>query len=185
VCGMFFVRGQMRCGVGAVRTKTKVKTSSKRKLSEVLKKQVAARQKWTCSMCSIILPSAYEIDHTIPLWQDGADDPNNMTALCATCHGQKSQSESLLRATLTKEARVARRVQYEATIHREEEEKRAHVTHVSGTVKCLECMSRYYPVFTHICPIVSARVDARIGRRQTPQAKTKDISDLFSQFYFT
>ena len=59
-------------------------------MSEVVKKQIAASQKWTCWNCADMLRSSFEIDHTIPLWKDGFDEIENMRALCSNCHSQKA-----------------------------------------------------------------------------------------------
>ena len=160
------------------------KTKTLRKTSEAVKKIVAARQKWTCHVCAELLNSAYQIDHVQPLWQGGADDRENMMALCASCHAQKTQAEHVLRAEETRARRLEFRENYEAEIQREEEGKREQLTNVSGTVQCLDCKSRYYPVFAHKCRKVAARVEARIGRPKHINAKPK-VSTLFSQYYYS
>ena len=68
-----------------------------RTLSEPEKKIVAARQQWKCSTCQAILPAAYQVDHTIPLCDGGADNIKNCTAMCANCHAAKTQLESIAR----------------------------------------------------------------------------------------
>jgi len=158
------------------------KTKTLRKTSEAVKKIVAARQNWTCHVCREILKSAYEIDHVQPLWQGGADDRENMMALCASCHAQKTQAEHILRAEETRSRRVELRENYEAAIQREEEGKREQLKHASGTVLCMDCQSQYYPVFAHKCRQVAARVEARIGRPTHINAPA--VSNLFSEFYF-
>ena len=72
--------------------------SLKRSLSESEKKQVAARQGWTCSSCKTLLPAAYQVDHTIPLCDGGPDTIANCTAMCANCHAAKTQNEAIARA---------------------------------------------------------------------------------------
>ena len=69
-----------------------------RKLSEPQKKVVAARQLWKCSTCQIILPSTYQVDHTVPLWEGGEDTIENCTAMCPGCHAQKTQQEAIRRS---------------------------------------------------------------------------------------
>ena len=70
---------------------------TKRLLSESVKKIVAARQKWRCSACDCLLPSTYQVDHTIPLCDGGPDDMDNTTAMCPNCHALKTQREHVAR----------------------------------------------------------------------------------------
>lgn len=73
----------------------------RRALSEPEKKIVAARQKWRCSVCSIVLPSTYQVDHTVPLCDGGPDTVDNCTAMCPNCHAQKTQKEAVQRSAAT------------------------------------------------------------------------------------
>lgn len=68
-----------------------------RSLSEPEKKIVAARQGWRCSACNNLLPSAYQVDHTIALWAGGKDAISNCTAMCGNCHNEKTQLETIER----------------------------------------------------------------------------------------
>lgn len=68
-----------------------------RSLSEPEKKIVAARQGWRCSACNNLLPSAYQVDHTIALWAGGEDHISNCTAMCGNCHNEKTQLETIER----------------------------------------------------------------------------------------
>ena len=65
----------------------------RRRVTERVKKQVAADQEWKCSSCSCLLSSAYQIDHIVPLWKTGSNERENLTALCANCHALKTQRE--------------------------------------------------------------------------------------------
>lgn len=70
----------------------------KRTFTEGQKKIVAARQEWRCSSCDNMLPPSFEIDHTIPLCDGGADDyEHNATAMCGNCHSNKTQRERVAR----------------------------------------------------------------------------------------
>jgi len=64
-----------------------------RKLSESIKKQVAYKQSYKCAVCLILLPPSYQIDHIIPHSISGDDTIDNLTALCPTCHANKTQKE--------------------------------------------------------------------------------------------
>jgi len=58
---------------------------------------IAARQDWRCSGCSVLLPSAFQVDHTIALADGGPDSAANATAMCASCHATKTQHEHIER----------------------------------------------------------------------------------------
>ena len=70
---------------------------TKRLLSESVKKMVAARQQWRCSACRELLPSTYQVDHTVALCDGGPDDMDNTTAMCPNCHALKTQREHVAR----------------------------------------------------------------------------------------
>lgn len=59
------------------------------------KRVVGARQGWRCSACGVLLSSAYEVDHTVPLFEGGEDTLDNTTAMCPNCHALKSQRERM------------------------------------------------------------------------------------------
>lgn len=40
---------------------------------------------------------ATELDHIVPLWQAGTDDPSNLQGLCGDCHRTKTAREAGLR----------------------------------------------------------------------------------------
>ena len=65
----------------------------RRRVTERVKKQVAADQGWKCSHCDTVLSSAYQVDHVTALWRGGTNDRCNLTALCANCHALKTQNE--------------------------------------------------------------------------------------------
>jgi hypothetical protein len=45
-----------------------------RKVSDSLKKYVAANQKWKCNMCNNLLEATYEVDHINPLYKGGSNE---------------------------------------------------------------------------------------------------------------
>jgi 5-methylcytosine-specific restriction endonuclease McrA len=65
----------------------------RRRVTERVKKQVAADQEWKCSACHSVLTSAYQVDHITPLWRGGSNERDNLTALCPNCHAIKTQAE--------------------------------------------------------------------------------------------
>jgi len=71
------------------------KTASKRSVSETKKKFVAARQGWNCSACGKQLTATFEIDHIKRLEYGGDNHIDNLTAMCKSCHGDKTMMENL------------------------------------------------------------------------------------------
>ena len=68
-----------------------------RRLTESAKRIVAHRQDWKCSECRILLPAAFQVDHTTPLCDGGDDHIDNCSAMCANCHAKKTQLENMRR----------------------------------------------------------------------------------------
>lgn len=58
---------------------------------------VAARQDWKCPgihcLGNVSLPSTWEVDHVVPLFQGGSNEVTNLQVLCPLCHRIKSQQE--------------------------------------------------------------------------------------------
>ena len=70
--------------------------NSKKRLyiTPLVKKRVAAKQKWVCKVCKNLLDETFEIDHIRPLWKGGqGTDEKNLQALCKRCHVMKSAME--------------------------------------------------------------------------------------------
>ena len=80
---------------GAMRESLMVPSARKRPfLSPIMKKQVAAAQKWRCAACKKLLDGAYEIDHIVPLYKGGSNDRHNLQALHRACHMAKSAMDT-------------------------------------------------------------------------------------------
>jgi hypothetical protein len=75
---------------------------SARTVTDPEKKMVAARQGWRCSNCEELLPSAFQVDHTVPLCDGGEDTILNATAMCPNCHAAKTQREHIDRKRRSK-----------------------------------------------------------------------------------
>ena len=67
----------------------------KRNVTNLMKKTVAANQKWSCAHCNEMLDSSYEVDHKLALFNGGTNDMDNLVALCRNCHGKKTMNERL------------------------------------------------------------------------------------------
>ena len=63
-------------------------------ISISVQKEIAARQKYKCSICYQLLPSCYQIDHHLPwaLFKDNT--PENLRAVCPNCHAEKTKSDN-------------------------------------------------------------------------------------------
>ena len=65
-------------------------------ISPLIKKRVAAKQKWRCASCSKLLDETFEIDHRTPLFRGGhPTHESNLQALCKRCHMFKSALEQV------------------------------------------------------------------------------------------
>jgi 5-methylcytosine-specific restriction endonuclease McrA len=63
--------------------------------TEAVKRRVAARQGYKCAICKMQLPAAWHADHKIPLHENGENSIENCQILCANCHADKTQLESI------------------------------------------------------------------------------------------
>src|SRR3990167_3361612 len=65
----------------------------KRTLKEADKKIIAYGQSWKCGICDAMLPPSFQVDHIIPFSISSDDSEENLMALCANCHANKTQKE--------------------------------------------------------------------------------------------
>jgi|Laugrespbdmm15dd_1035085.scaffolds.fasta_scaffold50554_2 hypothetical protein len=80
---------------GSYSSSATASTKEKRNVTGLMKKTVAAEQKWKCGACGDLLDEAYEVDHIVPLWANGSNDRDNLVALHAGCHAKKTMKERL------------------------------------------------------------------------------------------
>ena len=66
-------------------------------ITPLVKKRVAANQKWRCASCKRLLDETYELDHVKPLFRGGTNLESNLQALCKRCHAMKSALEQSTR----------------------------------------------------------------------------------------
>ena len=62
-------------------------------ITPLVKKRVAANQKWRCASCKRLLDETFELDHIKPLFRGGTNVERNLQALCKKCHLMKSALE--------------------------------------------------------------------------------------------
>ena len=70
-------------------------TKEKRNVSQLMKKKVAASQKWLCAYCGELLDETYEVDHQVALFQGGDNSFENLKAVHPQCHRKKTVEERL------------------------------------------------------------------------------------------
>lgn len=70
----------------------------RRALTPYQRASVAAAQEWRCSACDVLFKALWHVDHVLPLADGGADTLDNMQALCADCHMDKTADENMRRA---------------------------------------------------------------------------------------
>lgn len=68
----------------------------RRRVTCRMKKEAAARAKWRCECCAMIVNANYEIDHVIPLYRGGDNRVQNLQCLCPDCHRSKTASDRAL-----------------------------------------------------------------------------------------
>ena len=138
----------------------------KRTFQESHKRIVASKQAWQCASCNIMLPSAFQVDHVIPLWKGGIDCISNAVAICANCHAQKTQQESIERTLLKRTKAIKEQEQFESVI-RDEENKKVTISDLNaGKQRCDVCNLVFYKVFKHInCPVIQRHIKERIELR--------------------
>jgi len=164
----------------------RVTMKQKRSFRDGHKRIVAARQEWKCASCSIVLPSAFQVDHIIPLWRDGEDSIDNAQALCPTCHAQKTQREEIARHEEKRkhvvESAKQAQLDFEKSVYVEEYGKQKLDNHKNGKYTCSECALSFYTIFKHdTCHMVEKRIHARLF----PNAKEPNPPNPFDRFRFT
>lgn len=65
------------------------------RISEKIKKEILKQQNNRCADCPRELtPKITHFDHILPKWDGGYDDLENIQALCANCHANKTHTEN-------------------------------------------------------------------------------------------
>ena len=91
-------RGRAEHGLSLAASALQAKDTAKRRrgyLSPFLKKKIAYDQGWKCSCgCEKPLQPDFHIEHTVPIWKNGRDTRDNMTAMNPSCHAVKTAIEN-------------------------------------------------------------------------------------------
>ena len=65
-------------------------------ISPLVKKRIAAKQKWRCAICKQLLDETFELDHIKPLFKGGdPTDESNLQCLCKRDHMLKTALEQV------------------------------------------------------------------------------------------
>lgn len=67
--------------------------------------RLALQQVGKCNVCRRWLPFTFHVDHVIPISLGGSSNMDNLQALCANCHVDKSDMEESTRQELRRETR--------------------------------------------------------------------------------
>ena len=85
---------------------------SKRAVSAHTKDEVFWRDGATCRLCKDELGDLrWQCDHIVPLWDGGSNGMENLQALCANCHSEKTILEARDRAKRAKLQEETRRLE--------------------------------------------------------------------------
>ena len=103
--------------------------------TEVQKRIIACAQNYRCvgEICKsvLLLPRTWELDHIVPLSQDGTNDSDNLQIICPNCHALKTQKELMVAARVKRDEHVR--------LHRHRCTKRT-----TRTKKKYTCRSSYF-----------------------------------------
>lgn len=110
----------------------------KRRLTDAQKRTVAAAYGWKCAVCNKPLPAAYQVDHIIPLWDGGEDEPWQCQPLCPDDHAAKTQREAIERAQRKRRLKQAA--------------QQAIQKRRRPPLECCGCGHVVSPYFSHACP---------------------------------
>ena len=81
-----------------------MKSHMKRDVSTQTKQEVFWRDSAICQLCNDeLFELRWHCDHTIPLWKGGDNSMQNLQALCANCHCEKTIIEARERAQLRRD----------------------------------------------------------------------------------
>lgn len=65
-----------------------------RRVPEKLRRRIHRRDGHTCQSCGVSVGPSAPVDHVVPVFEGGTDDPENLRTLCDECHDTKTQAEA-------------------------------------------------------------------------------------------
>ena len=81
----------VKASIGSRESRKRSSAVKRPYISPIIKKRVAAKQKWRCAICKHLLDETFELDHRTPLFRGGhPTQESNLQALCKRCHMFKS-----------------------------------------------------------------------------------------------
>lgn len=131
-----------------------------RNVGTLTKRRVAARSKWRCRKCAVLVDEFYEIDHIKPLAQGGCNGMQNLQLLCHKCHATKTRDEAIANEpwlSITCCGRCGKSVSTYWTHHCDEARL--------SIQRCGKCMRNVFKYRQHYCDreIVGVRAFAANG----------------------
>jgi hypothetical protein len=88
--------------------------------TEVQKRIIACTQSYMCvgEICNsvLLLPRTWELDHIIPLSQEGTNSYDNLQIICPNCHALKTQKELMAAARIKRDANIRIQRPYKMTM---------------------------------------------------------------------
>ena len=67
----------------------------RKRLTQLMKKRIAARDQWRCQICKQLVSANYEIDHIVAQSVGGGHEASNLRTLCRECHGNVTARQRL------------------------------------------------------------------------------------------
>lgn len=65
-----------------------------RGVEEKLRQRILRRDGHQCQECGAQVGKSAPVDHLVPVFEGGTDDPDNLRTLCGPCHDRKTQTEA-------------------------------------------------------------------------------------------
>lgn len=70
--------------------------AKRKRFSETERSFIVRRAQAYCEYCKTFVPDTFEIEHIIPLIQNGTDDLDNLALSCGGCNSRKSSKTSAI-----------------------------------------------------------------------------------------
>jgi 5-methylcytosine-specific restriction endonuclease McrA len=70
--------------------------AKRKRFSETERILMARRAQNSCEYCKVFVPDTFEIEHIIPLVQEGSNDLDNLAVSCGGCNNRKGAKTSAI-----------------------------------------------------------------------------------------